>query len=180
MLHRLLHLSRRRTDPAPTYDAIVDQSRQPGFFAACGVPDTVYGRFDLLVLHAFIVFRRLNAAGDGLEDFRQALFDHMFQDMDASLRELGVGDLSVPKKIKKMAKGFYGKVVAYEKALSGSDEDVVEALRRNLFADADPAAGQVAAMALYLRTTAARVADQPVDEILAGRVAFGAAPTLAD
>ena len=159
------------------YDAIVDQTRQPGFFTACAVPDTVYGRFDLLVLHAFLVFRRLNKAGDGLEDFRQALFDHMFRDMDASLRELGVGDLSVPKKIKRMARGFYGKAVAYERALEGSDDDVVEALRRNLFADVDPAAHQVSAVAGYIRTAAARIADQPVEEIMAGSVAFGPVPT---
>ena len=178
LLHRLLKSSRRHPDPSILYDAIVDQARQPHFFAVCGVPDTVFGRFDLLVLHAFLVLRRLNQAGNALEDFRQALFDHMFRDMDASLRELGVGDLSVPKKIKRMAQGFYGKVVAYEKALAGSDDDIAEALRRNLFSDAAPDAAQVGAIVVYLRVAADRVASQEIGDIVAGRVAFGPAPTL--
>jgi cytochrome b pre-mRNA-processing protein 3 len=176
VLNRLFKSSRRRPDPAPLYDAIVDQAREPAFFTHCGIADTVYGRYDLLVLHAFLVFRRLNTAGERLEDFRQALFDHMFRDMDASLREIGVGDLSVPKKIKKMAKGFYGKVVAYEKALAADDAALAETLRRDLYSDAEPTDGQVAAVADYVRAAANRVDAQPVDALLAGRVDFGPAP----
>jgi cytochrome b pre-mRNA-processing protein 3 len=158
---------------------MVDQARRPGFFADCGVADTVYGRFDLLVLHAFLVFRRLNAEGADFEPFRQALFDHMFRDMDASLRELGVGDLGVPKKIKRMAKGFYGKVVAYEKALAGDDAELPETLRRDLYSDAEPSAAQLAAMAGYVRRAAERIAAQPAEALAAGRADFGPAPEVA-
>lgn len=176
VLNRLFKSSQRRPDPAPLYDAIVNQARDPAFFTHCGIADTVYGRYDLLVLHAFLVFRRLNAAGDRLADYRQALFDHMFRDMDASLRELGVGDLGVPKKIKKMAKGFYGKVVAYEKALAAGDAALAETLRRDLFSDAEPTEEQVAAMADYVRAAAGRIDAQPIDGMLAGRIDYGPAP----
>jgi cytochrome b pre-mRNA-processing protein 3 len=103
----------------------------------------------------------------------------MFRDMDASLRELGVGDLGVPKKIKRMAQGFYGKVVAYEKALAAGEGELEEALRRNLYSDAAPEPHQVAAVAAYVRRAAAAIADQPADDILAGRISFGAAPPAA-
>src|SRR6185436_17545073 len=107
----ILSLFRKRPDREPVlgvYRAIVAQSRQPVFYAQWGVPDTVTGRFDMLSLHIGLEFRRLGGGGKPASDFAQALFDLFFKDMDRQLREMGAGDLSVPKKIHNMGNLFYG------------------------------------------------------------------------
>lgn len=160
------------------YSRIVGQSRQPFLYTEFGVPDTAIGRFDMIVVHAFLVFRRLKAQGPGAEAFGQALFDHMFVDMDMSLREMGVGDLSVGKKVKALAKGFYGRVVAYEKALADPDDGAIRAaLVRNVYPPLEPPEEAVAGLARYIRLQAGALANQPVPDILNGRVDF---PAMAD
>lgn len=175
----VLNFSRRRDHElavAEAYRRIVGQARLPSFYAECGVPDTLDGRFELVVLHAALVFRRLKDEAEAA-DFAQQLFDHLFADMDQSLREMGVGDLSVGKHIKRMAEGFYGRVVAYDKALSQvGQDDLASALMRNLYGtvEADPDA--ISIMVDYVRQQAAQIAGQSVDAIMAGQVIFGAAP----
>ncbi|MEE8145852.1 MAG: ubiquinol-cytochrome C chaperone family protein, partial [Kiloniellales bacterium] len=95
------------------YDCIVGQARRPEFFRECGLPDTLDGRFDVLVLHVFLVMHRLKQDRGRTADLSQALFDILFQDMDESLRELGAGDMGIGRRIKAMAEGFYGRVAAY-------------------------------------------------------------------
>src|SRR5689334_9758544 len=92
---------------AALYAAIVSQARRPEFYESMGVPDTLDGRFDLIVLHASIYLKRLRAAGPEGRDLAQALFDTMFDNLDQSLREMGVGDVTVPKKIRAMVEAFY-------------------------------------------------------------------------
>ncbi len=118
---------------ADLYSAIVEQSRQPAFYLEGAVPDTVDGRFEMISLHSFLVMRHLKGKGEGAQDLSQAVFDRMFSDMDQSLREIGVGDLSVGKRVKEMAKVFYGRIVAYEAALDGGEESLEDALRRDLY-----------------------------------------------
>ena len=89
------------------YGMIVAQAREPLFYRALGVPDTVNGRFDVLLLHLWMVLRRLRPMADGAAN-AQALFDHFCNDMDANLRELGVGDLTVPKRMQAFGEAFYG------------------------------------------------------------------------
>src|SRR5512135_2803202 len=96
------------------YDAIVSQARRPEFYEGGGVPDSIDGRFELIVLHAYLVLRRLRAAGGAGEPLAQALVDVLFADLDASLREMGAGDLGVGKRVKRMATAFYGRIGAYE------------------------------------------------------------------
>ena len=97
----LRRLFGRKANPiAAVYDAIVASARQPRFYADLGVPDTLDGRFDMIVLHLFLVLDRMKGED---EKFRQNLTDYFFMDMDRSLREIGVGDLSVGKKVRKMA-----------------------------------------------------------------------------
>src|SRR3990172_2570155 len=109
------------------YEAIVAQARRMEFYAALGVADTVSGRFDMVALHMFLALRRLRgpgADGKGAADQRalaQALLDVMFDDMDASLRELGVGDLGVGRRVQAMAEGFYGRAAAFEAVLGQSE-----------------------------------------------------------
>ena len=95
------------------YEAIVAAARHPVFYARWGVADTIDGRFDMIILHAFAVLERMKGEAP---EFRQRLVDEMFSDMDRSLREMGVGDLSVGKRIRVMAEVFYGRISAYESA----------------------------------------------------------------
>jgi cytochrome b pre-mRNA-processing protein 3 len=161
---------------ADLYDAIVGQARQPAFYERLGVPDTLDGRFELVVLHAFLVLHRLKGepAAAGVS---QALFDRMVDDMDASLREMGVGDLSVGKRVKAMGRAFYGRAVAYEAGLASPDRAVLEdAVRRNVYGTATPSPAHPAAIAGYLRRQVQALSEQATDTLMAGRVRFEPAP----
>ncbi len=161
----------------PLYLAIVTQARRVEFFKACGVPDTVFGRFDMVVLHAFLVLRCLRDRGPESGRLAQALFDYMFADVDLNLRELGVGDLSVGKKVKQMARGYYGRAEAYETGLREGPDALAAALRRNLFAGAEPRDEEVAAVEAYVRREAAALSDLPLETLLSGAVVFGPPPS---
>ncbi|MGH7034998.1 MAG: ubiquinol-cytochrome C chaperone family protein [Stellaceae bacterium] len=154
------------------YGAIVARARDPAFFLARSVPDTLDGRFELIALHAFLVLNRLKADHAATADLAQQLFDTMFADLDRGLREMGAGDLGVGRRVKSMAKGFYGRIVAYEAGLGARDEALAAALRRNLYGTVDAPAEAVAAMDRYMRSTAAALAALPVQEFLLGKVKF--------
>ena len=115
------------------YDQVVGQARSPSFYVDGGVPDTVDGRFEMVLLHAYLVIGRLMAGEDAAQRIAQYLFDTMITDMDRSLREMGIGDLSVGRKVKAMAEAYYGRSRAYDSALATSDADLSSALRRNVF-----------------------------------------------
>jgi len=165
---------RDRRPPAvhAVYGRIVERAREPQFYEQWGVPDTFDGRFELLALHAFLVLHRLRREGDEAEDFAQALFDTLFFDMDRGLRERGVGDLGVGRRVKDMVKAFYGRISAYEKGLADAAA-LAAGLRRNLYGTvAEPDAAQIAQAAVYVRRQAAALAGQPVATLLAGEVSF--------
>lgn len=173
MIRGLWRSAARDRAAAELYLALVAQSRRAAFYRCGGVPDSTVGRFNMIVLHAFLVFHRLKAERPRTDALAQALFDHMFADMDRSLREMGVGDLVVGKKVKRLARGFYGRVVAYERALAAPDDGPLEAaLRRNLFDGVVPEPEQLAAMAGYLRHAAATLAAQPIDRVSSGAIGF--------
>ena len=114
------------------YGMIVAQAREPAFYAGLQVRDTVNGRFDMLVLHLWLVLRRLQAAQNGSR-LAQSLFDRFCADMDGNLREMGVGDLTVPKRMQAFGEAFYGRTAAYDLAFAGGDKDMAQALSRNVF-----------------------------------------------
>ena len=95
------------------------------------MPDTVNGRFDLLLLHLWLVLRRLKPAEGGTA-LSQALFDHFCNDMDDNLREMGVGDLTVPKRMQAFGEAFYGRTAAYDLALTEGREALAQALCKNI------------------------------------------------
>ena len=140
----ILGLFRRKQSNAIVerlYSQIVAAARQPAFFqSAIGVSDTVEGRFELLALQAILVLRRLSALPAPAPDLAQDLADRIFQGFDAALREMGVGDLGVPKRMKKLAEDFGGRSAAYTRALDGA-EPLDAAIARNVFASADPQRG---------------------------------------
>src|SRR6202048_744644 len=121
MLWPFNHVRKPRIPPRGTteaiYGMIVTQAREPLFYRDLGVPDTVNGRFDLLLLHLWMVLRRLKGTEGGTE-LAQALFDRFCEDMDANLREMGVGDLAVPKRMQAFGEAFYGRAAAYDLALT--------------------------------------------------------------
>ncbi len=130
------------------YGAIVAQARLPGFYRDYGVPDTVEGRFELIVLHLAMVLERL-AAAPSLRGLGQGVFDRFCEDMDNNLREMGVGDLAVPKHMRRLGEAFYGRAEAYRSALAApGDEALVEALTRNIYGGRGPQADRLAA---YMR-----------------------------
>lgn len=173
-----------RRDPmtapgAALYAGIVEQARLPAFYTEAGVPDTLDGRFELVSLHAFLLLHRLKREGEAGARLSQVVVDAMFADMDAALREIGVGDLGVPHRVKRMLSGFHGRIAAYEAALDAPAGELAGALRRNLYGTlaADEATGpgpRADAMAAYMRAAVAELGRQPAGDLLAGRVAFPA------
>src|ERR1700694_313554 len=115
---------------------IVTQAREPLFYRDLGVPDTVNGRFDLLVLHLWMVVRRLSPIEGGTGLF-QMLLERFCDDMDGNLREMGVGDLTVPKRMQAFGEAFYGRTAAYDLALTEGQEPLAQALCRNILNGAD-------------------------------------------
>ncbi len=155
------------------YGQVVAQARSPGFFLALEVPDTLDGRFELIALHVFLVLNRLKAEHDRTAVFGQAVFDAMFADLDRGLREMGAGDLGVGRRVKAMATGFYGRVVAYEQGLAGSDGALGEALTRNLYGTVVPGPDAVAGMVRYIHGQVAALGGVPIDDLLSGNIRFG-------
>src|SRR5215211_6460051 len=124
-----------RNSVRAVYGAIVAAARHPHFYAQWRVADTVDGRYDMIVLHTIVLLDRLASDGEAAAPFAQALTDEVFADMDRSLREMGVGDLSVGKKVRRMAEVFYGRAQAYTPPLRAEDaEGLSQVLYRNVFA----------------------------------------------
>ena len=154
------------------YAAVVAQARRPEFFTALGVPDTLDGRFELICLHAFLYLRRLKGAEPPAAEVAQLFIDSMFADFDRSLREIGTGDLSVGRQIKRMAEAFYGRVRAYDNGLAADDGALGSALARNVYGTAIASEEQLAQLAAYLRRELANLAKQPTLALIAGIIEF--------
>ncbi len=158
------------------YGEIVAAARRPAFYAEMGVPDTPLGRFEMLSLHVFLLFRRVkqgrNAALDAVV---QEVTDEFFKDVDHSLRELGIGDMGVPKRMKKLARMFYGRCHAYGEALDAGDATALQAaLTRNIRPDIDSQEGWpgAAPLASYVTAAVGYMERQDDEALLAGRVDF--------
>jgi cytochrome b pre-mRNA-processing protein 3 len=157
------------------YQRVVMQARNPMFFREFGVPDTLDGRFELICLHAFLYLHRLKSEQPQSAMVSQTFFDAMFADMDRGLREMGTGDLSVGRHVKRMAQGFYGRIRAYQDGLARDDDATLgAALARNLFGTVAESAGSLAAMVDYTRSAAAQLAGQSALELIDGYVRFPA------
>ncbi|HEY4171354.1 MAG TPA: ubiquinol-cytochrome C chaperone family protein [Reyranella sp.] len=154
---------RRRRSPAEEFAAALyvrtaERARAPELFEACGIPDTLDGRFDALALHAALMIDRLQREPDG-EALAQAYFDAMFHHLDLTLREIGVQDLGVGRRIKIMAEGFHGRALAYREALAGGQPALGEVLRRNAYGGRPPADVEpVLRLEAYVRVEVDRLA----------------------
>ena len=154
------------------YGMIVAQARAVAFYAGYGVPDTVQGRFDLIVLHLVLLLDRLGRNDGAARGFGQKLFDEFCRDLEDNLREMGVGDLAVPKEMRRFAEAFYGRQAAYLAALTAADERELEkALTRNIFQGAEIDPGAVR-LARYARAALRQFEAQDERALLRGDVVF--------
>jgi cytochrome b pre-mRNA-processing protein 3 len=152
----------------------VAAAREPALYATVGVPDTVDGRFDLIGLHVFLLIRRLTRLPDPGAALAQAVFDAMFSDMDVNLRESGVGDLSVGRKVRTMWEAFHGRCAAYQAALDAGDAEALRAaLVRNVWRG--EAASGADALARIVAAQDAHLGKQAPENLARGVASFLAA-----
>ncbi|KQZ62926.1 ubiquinol-cytochrome C chaperone [Rhizobium sp. Root149] len=150
------------------YAILTSSARIPFFYSDLDVPDTVMGRFEMLSLVMILFFRRTSGSGQSGKELAQEIIDAFFQDIDHSIRELGVGDQSVPKRMKKFAGMFYGRVQSYGEALQAEDgAALAQALRRNIHPDMSEAPSMEGLAAWALRTEK-RLAALSDDDIARG------------
>jgi cytochrome b pre-mRNA-processing protein 3 len=183
MIFRLFRRDPQVASITALYGAIVAQARHPGFYLDFGVPDTPEGRFDMIVLHLALVCRRLGRA-EGADQgpartLSQAVFDMFCRDMDHNLREMGVSDLGVPKRMQKLGEAFYGRLDVYDRALAvAGDEELGAALGRNVLGEGAPAAA-ARRLAAYVRTAADRLDASAVADLGGGKLGFPDPATIA-
>jgi cytochrome b pre-mRNA-processing protein 3 len=150
---------------AAVYARTAEQARAPELFESYDIPDTLDGRFDSLALHAALAIDRLRREPDG-EALAQAFFDAMFRHLDLTLREIGVQDLGVGRRIKIMAEGLHGRALAYREALAGDARPLSEVLRRNAYGGRPPQDdGKLAQLESYVRGHARRLAETDRDDL---------------
>jgi cytochrome b pre-mRNA-processing protein 3 len=165
----LRKLFERKPKPSQIlYGQIVAAARRENFYTELEVPDTVEGRFDMIVVHMFLVLNRLKDEPD--KTLAQDLVDEFFADMDRSLREMGVGDIVVGKKVRKIAESFYGRIDAYRTALSLGHVQLTDALARNVYATTKPI--KAPALADWMRRATASLGTQSLQQLEAGQVEF--------
>jgi cytochrome b pre-mRNA-processing protein 3 len=155
------------------YGSLMAAARTPAFFEKLGLADTFENRFELLVLHMFLVLNRLKPEGSASRDIMRGLTEYMIDDIDRTFREMGVGDVGVAKRMKKVVSAFYGRVLAYEKAFQSQDEkDILRALDRNVFAEMDTDIPRLTAMREYMLQQRAALAKQPLEAFNEGTASF--------
>lgn len=166
MLKSLLKSRSDKVLGAELCAVIGTQARNPVFFTAFAVPDTIDGRFDMVVIHAWLVLERLRELG--MNDVSQGLVDSLFASFDESLRDLGVGDIGIGHRMKKMADAFYGRLSAYREA-KGSDA-LTDAVIRNVYRGDTARAAEAAGIAAYITAAKAVLGN---GDMAPGAVAFG-------
>ena len=155
------------------YGAIVAQARSPAFYRGFGVPDTVTGRLEMILIHAFLVIRRSRTGTDSMRRLGQGVFDRFCDDMDAILREMGVGDLAVPKHMQRIGEAFYGRATAYDAALAANDDTALaHALTRNVFGKELEEPERAQRLAAYIKAADVQLAQQEAANLAQGRISF--------
>ncbi len=169
MLKRLFGSGSGRVAGERMYAAVVSQARQPAFYARLGVADEIDARFELYTLHMLLLVMRLRDDGEAGREAGQALFDVYVAALDDTLRELGVGDTTVPKKMRKLGEQLYGRMATYEPLLKAGDEaGLSSALARNVYDR--PEASEAGLLSVYALKARASLENQKMSDLSAGRV----------
>lgn len=158
---------------ARLYGMIVAQARAPAFYRIYEVPDTVTGRFEMVVLHAVLLLRRLSGEQAPLRRLGQGVFDRFCADMDANMREMGVGDLTVPKKMRRVGAAFYDRQGDYQAALAAPGGGLAAALARHIY-ETDAVSAEAERLAAYVRAAGSHLAEQSSAALARGEVTFPA------
>lgn len=168
----------RRGNIAALYGLIVAQARSPVFYRDHGIPDTTTGRLEMLLLHTFLLCRRLGGGSSDLQPLGQGVFDLFCRDMDDNLREMGIGDLAVPRHMRRIGEAFYGRAAAYDSALAAGDEAALtQALLRNVFSGLPQTHG-ARWLAAYVMAAARALAHEDDSGFAEGRIEFPDPETL--
>jgi cytochrome b pre-mRNA-processing protein 3 len=173
LFRRFFERRRHEQAAAGLYLAAVNQARHPDHYARIGVPDTLEGRYDMIILHVWMVMRRLGHVGGArAEAVSRAMVELMFADMDRNLREMGVTDLRVGKRVLNMAEAFYGRAAAYDRALVEGTDALADALERNVYQSGTPQPGQAAALAAHVGVQLGHLDSLDGESLCEGKVSF--------
>jgi cytochrome b pre-mRNA-processing protein 3 len=167
VLNWLKTRSEDRCKAKELYGVIVTGARQPAFYAECGVEDTPEGRYEMIALHLFLVIERLKGAGPQADRVAQRVMETFVTDMDDSMREMGVGDLSVGKKVKRSAAGLYERFRAYRGALAQPGDALADEIAAFV-----PGVRDGRAIAGYVMQQARELKRLETDAVLSGQVHF--------
>lgn len=158
------------------YDLLTQTARNPVYFESMGVPDTVMGRFEMLSIVLILYFRRTASAGEPVKAIAQEVVEAFFEDLDHSMRELGIGDNGVPKRMKKLAGMFYGRLDSYARALEAGDVVALEAaLSRNIHPENPDPALSMRELADYMVRAENALKTVPESELARGEASLVAA-----
>lgn len=174
MLHWLRERVRTRRIGREVYASIVAQSRAEPFYRDLGISDTLRGRFELIVLHMFLVLDRLQEEGNAGRKAARALVERFVTDMDDSLREIGIGDLGVPRRVKQAAAALYERARSYGEATRAADDGrrLAAMLEEHVYGEACDDATQPDRLAMYVRQAMRALQEQPLSLVLQGKIVF--------
>ena len=171
MLNRLFRQRPAYAAGEALYRAAAAKARDPAFYVAARAPDTVEGRFELYMIHVVLLVLRLRGEGSRAQETSQVMFDAFLRGLDDALREMGVGDLSVGKKMRRLGEAFYGRAKAYAEAVDDPAE-LRALVRRTLYGEGNEGDAGVGVVAAYVARAHGALAAQPLDALLAGEAAF--------
>ena len=172
MLQRLFRPRQARIAGETLYAGLVDQARRPALYRDLGVADRIDARFELYVLHLSLLLARLKGEGEAGAEIGQAVFDTFVGALDDALRELGVGDLSVAKKMRKLGEAVYGRILGYQKAVEAQDREALSGLlARAVFAE-ESQTEQASGLVDYTLRMDQALKDMRAEDILRGRVVW--------
>lgn len=171
VLRSVFRKDRARSQAETLHAALAEQARAPEFYAIAGAPDTPEGRFDMLALHMFLVIDRLRREAPETDRLVRFLQEVFFERLDSALREMGVGDLSVGRKIRALAEAFYGRYSAYERGVASEAGALEDAIARNVLGT--DAAVQARPLADYARAAREKLTSVPIDMLEAAIADLG-------